>query len=107
MTKKDEKPFIEIVEAHERAWGKDSYPNRPSLSELLNAPVLALWKSPNPQDERLRATVHQNTDSINKHITRLVIHSRLEMPTHRLAAVYINQKKAAIRSVSVELTVEP
>jgi hypothetical protein len=103
MAKNREEPFIEVVQAHERAWGTESYPGRPSLAELLSAPVVLLWQPVDVRDTRTIATVHQDLDAVNKYVNRIVLYSRLEMPKHRLAAIYISQKKANIRGVQVEI----
>jgi hypothetical protein len=96
--------FLELVQTHERTWGKESYPNRPTLAQMLNGKVVAWWRSAKQDDVRLRATVYDSLDDLEKYMTRILIHSRLEMPSHRLAFIFINQKKASIRGVRVQIT---
>jgi hypothetical protein len=102
-----ENNFIELVQEHERSWGQDSYPGRPGLAELLNAPVVAWWVPVSVKggksDDRHTASVYQDLDELNKYATRLLLHSRNDPPDRRLVAVYINQKKAVIRGVNIQI----
>ncbi len=95
--------FLDLVQAHERTWGTENYPGKPSLADLLNAPVVMVWGAVNPQEARLMMTIHQTLDELNKYATRVLLQTRLELPNRRLVAVYVRQKKAHIRGVSVEL----
>lgn len=105
MRKIKEEPFIEVIQAHERAWGTESYPGRPTLAELLSAPIVILWQSVDVRDARTIATVHQDLDAVSKYVSRIVLHSKLEMPKHRMVTIYVNQKKASIRGVNVDVVV--
>jgi hypothetical protein len=99
--------FIELVQEHERSWGKDSYPGRPTLAELLNTPVVAWWMPVSGKggkgEDRRTASVYQDLDELNKYAARLLLHSRNDPPDRRLVAVYINQKKAVIRGVNIQI----
>lgn len=96
--------FIELVQQHEREWGTDSYPQRPTLADLLGAPVVAWWRREDDTSEtRLIATVHEDIDVLNKYATRLLLHSSQAPIQRRLAMVYIHQKRASIRGVSVHI----
>ena len=37
------KDFMAYVQAHERQWGMDTYPDRPALESILKARVVAFW----------------------------------------------------------------
>lgn len=97
--------FIELVQEHERSWGKDSYSGRPDLAALLNSPVVAWWISTSSKTNETRrmATVHREIDDLDKYAARLLLHSRNEPPKKRLMEVYINQKKAVIRGVRLHI----
>lgn len=95
--------FVDLVQQHERAWGTHLYPNRPSLALLLGSPVVAWWRSAKIDEVRLMASVHTDLDELEKYVARLVIYSKLEMPSRRLAMIYINQKRATIRAVRVDI----
>jgi len=57
--------FIDLVQAHERTWGTQSYPDRPSLAELLSAPIVAWWKAAKADDDKIRATVHNDLEDLD------------------------------------------
>jgi len=59
-------------------------------------------------DDKIRATVHNDLEDLDKYASRLLLHCRTELPTHRLAMVHINQKKAAVRGVKLNIiSLEP
>jgi len=39
-----EPSFLELVQLHERKWGDRAYPGRPSLSEIISAEFVIVWK---------------------------------------------------------------
>jgi hypothetical protein len=114
--------FIDLVQAHERQWGTELYPDRPSLADLLAAPIVAWWMpvrgsttrldlptrrrdaAPPEEPPRLMASVHHDIAELDKYAARLLLHSRAELPDRRLTMVYINQKKALIRGVRLQIT---
>lgn len=100
MSKSDD-TFINAVQEHERRWGTDTYPNRPELSDLLSASIVAFWIPAQGEDKRMIATIHADLDEINKYALRVLIHSRAELPNKRLARIYVNQQKATIQGVQV------
>ena len=97
--------FIDIVQEHERSWGTEGYAGRPTLSDLLQAPVVAWWRSVNEEESRLTATAHESEDELNQYAARLLLQSRVEMPDRRLAMVHVGQKKAVVRGVKLEIVV--
>jgi hypothetical protein len=43
----NDKPiFLEIVQLHERSWGAETYPSRPSLANLMGAVIVVMWVAP-------------------------------------------------------------
>lgn len=103
MPNKADLPFIELVQNHERAWGKTAYPNRPTLAQLLAAPIVAWWLPAKAEDTRLMATTHDTLDALNVYATRLIVYSRVAMPDKRLVMLHINQRKAAVRGVTLHV----
>lgn len=99
----NEDNFLELVQAHERAWGTEDYPNRPTLAQFLAAPIVIWWKAADPAEARLMASVHEDLDALNKYATRILLHSRTALPDKRLQSVFVNQKKSAVRGVSVQV----
>ncbi|MEQ8674613.1 MAG: hypothetical protein RLP44_23585 [Aggregatilineales bacterium] len=99
----NEDNFLELVQAHERAWGTEDYPNRPGLAQFLSSPIVLWWKSIDPAETRLMATVHDDLDALNKYATRVLVHSRSTLPDRRLTSIFVNQKKSSVRSVTVNV----
>ncbi|HEX2619360.1 MAG TPA: hypothetical protein VHL11_04410 [Phototrophicaceae bacterium] len=105
MANQSDASFIDLIQAHERAWGTQSYPGRASLAELLSSPVILVWQMVNPDEKRQMFTAHQNLDEVDKYATRLILQSRQELPSRRLMTIYIHHKKATIRGVKVDINV--
>lgn len=95
--------FIELVQAHERAWGNDDYRGRPTLAEMLQALIVIWWKATDPAETRLMASIHDDLETLNKYATRILLESRSALPERRLALIYADQKKTAVRRVHVEV----
>lgn len=102
---RQEQSFIDLVQQHERAWGNDGYPQRPSLADLLNAPVVVWWHKTSGDDDRLMASIHDDLEMVNKYAMRMLLHSRVAVPEMRLAMIYVNQRKAEIRSVTIQVLI--
>src|SRR5690242_6202714 len=104
MTSKSSKEptnFLVYVQLHERLWGMDTYPERPTLGEMLNAPVAALWYPAAEDDkakkdifkqERFTVTLHKDLREIETYITRLMFRMSVQTPRHRLARVFVKCK---------------
>ena len=97
--------FIDAIQEHERSWGMETYQGRPQLSDLLSAAVVAWWLSTDANETRTMASVHEDIDDLNKYASRILLQSRRELPKRRLVEVYVNQKKAVIRGVSLDIVV--
>lgn len=97
--------FMSYVQLHERAWGMDSYPNRPKLEDILQAKYVAFWASTTRNDPGYRITLHEDGAEINRYLTELVLHSKTRIPDRRLARLFIEKKQYRIKGVKV--MVEP
>lgn len=93
--------FIEYVEHHERVWGTDNYPNRPSLSQILSAPVVVFWKDVDPKQPRLTITTHDELLDIERYITKLVFRATIDPPRQRLKRIFKDQKRVRIQGVKI------
>jgi hypothetical protein len=69
---------------------------------LLQAPVAAWWNRRN-DDRPMMASVHDDLDMLNKYAARMLLQTRAAVPERRLAMVFLNQKKAAIRGVRLDV----
>ena len=103
--------LIDFAQEHERAWGNEQYLNRPTLADMLNAPVVVFWK-PNiiPDDHprqktptpiRETVTVHQNLGEVEQFITRMVFRMGVNPPDKQLVRVFRGGKHVKIKGVRI------
>ena len=99
--KAHEREFMRFVETHERAWGRESYKGRPTLSQILEAKVVAFWH-PTTDEMYPTATLHKDVNEINDYVTHLVWHSVKErLPLLRLESVFVNKRQMKIKVVKI------
>lgn len=101
--------FIDYVQHHERVWGTESYKERPSLAEILNADIVVFWQKLNPenmQNRRYRLTLHDSLEDIENFYTKILFRSQIEPPKERIHRIWRNQKRVRITNVRVEFTFE-
>jgi len=99
--KAHEREFMKYVGRHERAWGMDIYKGRPTLSQFMEAKVVAFWH-PTTEAMNHTATIHKTIEEINQYVTHLVWHSGKErLPLLRLEAVFVEKVQIQIKSVKV------
>lgn len=110
-TAKEPTNFLAYVQQHERLWGMETYPGRPTLEEMLNAPVVALWYPPEDDDkakkdifrqERFTVTLHQDLHEIESYVNRLIFRLSVQVPRVRLARVFVRGKEMKVKSVKIE-----
>src|SRR5258708_38656532 len=63
-----EATFIELIELHERKWGTQAYPGRPSLQALMTSPIVALWTF----KKRFIFSAHAKAQELNDIVDNLV-----------------------------------
>lgn len=99
----DNKAFTKYVQAHERAWGMETYKGRPTLDQFLGAQVVVFWYPTDDDGSSVRylATLHRDLKDIHEYVTHLVWHTRQRMPHARLAAIFKNQQQVKIKAVKV------
>ncbi len=99
--KAQEREFMKYVERHERAWGMETYKGRPTLTQLVEAKIVAFWH-PTTQTMNHTATIHKSIDEIDDYLTHLVWHSTKErLPLLRLEAVFIDKAQMQIKGIKV------
>lgn len=119
-----QKSFMELVQLHERQWGTELYPDRPSLAELLSAPIVAMWTSdatryttlsgrgtPRYTPEvntpsRFMLSVHQRLEELDPLLLAMVVAGKVAPSANRkLVRLFIDQKP--IKILGVRLLLEP
>ncbi len=103
--------LIDFAQEHERAWSNEQYLNRPTLADILNAPVVVFWKpiidpndnprQKNPTPIRETVTIHQNLGEIEQFITRMVFRLGVNPPDKQLVRVFRNGKRVKIKGVRI------
>lgn len=92
--------FIDLVEDHEREWGKQRYQGKPKLKDILDATVVAFWQVEG-EENRLMITLHNDLSDVEKSLTRQLFTGSVNAPRKRLVRVYQDQKRMVIAGVSV------
>jgi hypothetical protein len=112
------KTFIEFIQLHERAWGTEQYPGRPSLAELMESFIVAVWVDDPLIDQRHRwakdrfmLSVHSSADDFHNALAATVLAGKQSFTNGRkLSRVFAQQKLvniAGVRIVSVQQIATP
>ncbi|MCC7210054.1 MAG: hypothetical protein IT323_22315 [Anaerolineae bacterium] len=111
--------FMDLIELHERSWGMQTYPGRPSLVALLAGPVVVLWEGDRPlvtssrrnatsaampEHGRFMLSVHQHVDELNGLLyDMLVVGKAQPKDKRRLARIFVEQKEVRIKGLRLLL----
>lgn len=96
----DQKTLLDYVQEHERSWGTETYLKRPSLQEILQAPVVAFWHV--HKQTRLIVTLHSDVQEIENHLTRQLFRSEVTESKQKLSRIFRNGKRIRIKTVRIE-----
>ncbi len=117
-TNTHEMAFLELVQLHERTWGTEQYPGRPTLAQLLEGPIVVMWvEGPRPnarptpkritiedtaREGRFTLAVYQNGEELNEALLSLIFAGHVtDKPCQKIARVFANQKPATITGVKL------
>src|SRR5215470_3498365 len=94
---------MELIQIHERTWGMDTYPNRPSLAELLSRPIVVFWSSDEKTAaKRSIATVHDKLEELNEMLLGMILANKVTAyPQRRLQRIFVNQKPIQIHGLKL------
>lgn len=95
------KTLIEASQYHERVWGVEEYPERPSLTQLLQARVIVFWQHAE-DGERWRATSHANLTELEEAFSKLLTRQMIGQKPRRIVAIYEDGHEVRLKSVKVE-----
>lgn len=104
--------FMELVQAHERTWGLEQYPGRPTLSQLLSAPVVVMWsqqartqaeqRNAEPLPSKFLLTAHESVDELQEIILGMILANKVVADSkRRIFRIYVRQKLVEIRGVQL------
>jgi len=100
--------FMELVQLHERMWGMEQYPQRPSLANLIGAPIVAMWvsgerraadvkRATSATPERFMLTCHQTFEELDALVTSVVVSGSASFAAYwKLSRLYVNQKPVKV-----------
>jgi hypothetical protein len=99
------KNLTEYAQAHERMWGKNTYPGRPALVDILKSPIVAFWIDSTSRDkQRHFVTLHADLKPIQDYFSTLVRRLPFGFPNRRLA-ILLKGREVRIKSVQVSFEV--
>jgi hypothetical protein len=99
--------FIAYVEMHERQWGTNTYPGKPSLADLLSAEVVVFWYPPKENrksidSRRMTVSTYKTIDEFSEHYGKRLI-SRDEPSPLTPFRIYANKRRMDIAGIRVTL----
>ena len=100
------KKFMEIVQAHERAWGQQAYPGRPEMIEIFSSPVVVLWESTKEEGSPPTITLHDTLEDVEKYFLRLLFSRAIQTTDKRISHVFQNQKRMIISQIDIKFREE-
>ncbi len=107
MAQSDRSEFLALVQQHERAWGNETYPGRPTLETVLSAPVVAFWQlaASDKHANHPQITLHRDLHEIEEYFAKLLFRQSLPAPQRRLYKLYVDGQQ--MRVASVKFTFAP
>jgi hypothetical protein len=111
-----EPAFMELVQLHERMWGMEPYPGRPSLSDLLQHPIVVMWTNDDKRTtEKLSAgtprrfvfTVYDKVEELNDVLLAMILASRVTATSNRkISRIFVKQKPANVTGIRLMVSTE-
>jgi hypothetical protein len=100
--------YMQLIENHERSWGTEQYPNRPSLSDLLHRPVVAFWSGDDKSSKtRLIATVHEKVEDLNDILLNMILAGKVAPSSNRrLSRLFVKHQPVKVKGIRL-LVSEP
>jgi hypothetical protein len=93
-----EPTFTDYVELHERKWGEQQYLGRPNLKQLLNVPIVAMWKN----GKRFKFSVHASTNSLLQAIQAVLFGAVNEEESRSLYKIFYHHQEQTL-SINISL----
>jgi hypothetical protein len=109
--------LIDFAQEHERAWGNESYMNRPTLAEILNATVVVFWKPVNVIEEPSRKkepinpmretiTIHQSMPEVEQFIAKMIFRVGFNPLDKQLIRIFHQGKRIKLKGVKILFEVD-
>lgn len=96
--------LLKTIQAHERCWGTETYKNRPSLQDILNAKIVAIWYPTRKFSRKcFTISIHTEISEVEAYMSKIVIAYGKQSPDKRLRSLFVDQKQVKIMGVSLIL----
>lgn len=98
--------FLSWVQAHERAWGNQTYSGRPTLEQMLSAAVVVFWSRVGMEktDKHYIVTLHADLSALEKHFGRTLMFGETENNRNRVIAIFERGKQMRISEVRIRFS---
>jgi hypothetical protein len=95
--------FLDLVELHERAWGREGYPNKPSLADIMSSPIVVFWKPREPDDKKYRGlhtiTLHESIRDVEIYLLKLLTRALTDYPDRYMYRIYDNKHRVILKTI--------
>ncbi|HRE49131.1 MAG TPA: hypothetical protein PLD47_15490 [Aggregatilineales bacterium] len=114
--------FMELVQYHERVWGMEQYPQRPTMAELFQKPIVIMWAESSPTKtnparttlsaaqklasgemvDRFMFSCHESENDLNSLLLGMIMANAKTSPlmsNRRIAKIYWKQKEVKVRNL--------
>jgi hypothetical protein len=103
--------FLDFVQEHERSWGTETYPNRPTLGQFLSSSVVVFWepveaKKDTKTHPRYTASLHDSLNDVEAYFIKLLFRSQIELPKSRIIRIFSDQKPVKVKSAKIVFEIE-
>lgn len=96
--------FMDYVQAHERVWGMESYPKRPTLAQILEATYVVFWQKIGPenlQNRRYTVTLHEDMLSIERFYGEMLFSTKFEVPAVHIHRIFHQGKRLKVTGLQI------
>jgi hypothetical protein len=99
--------FLDMVQLHERYWGDKTYPYRPTLEQMLNAPVVTFWRPITENKKKLSETgyvvrLYPSLAEVEAYYTKMLLRLNIETPDYTIARIYFQQRRYVIKRIAMQ-----
>jgi hypothetical protein len=102
---RDKNDFMTTVQLHERSWGMENYAGRPSLEEILDAPVVVFWKQRDGDNSankpKWKVTLYRDMQEMESYFVSMLFRMQVEVPEQVPARIFKNRQRMVIEGVKV------
>lgn len=95
--------LLNWVQEHERHWGKDKYPLRPTLTAILDAKVVVFWAAPEAAKQKFDTiSLFEDQAALEKFLGRALLDAS-NLGERRIHRIFVEKQQMLIAGVQVRL----